>query len=86
MKTCLRIATLFLAAAGGLATAPTRGADATLNGAERWRLRPTREQTTGSIPVRAERSIPLSDLPGERRQVRIVYPGYREGQGAGAAR
>ena len=86
MKTCHRIATLALAAACGLAAAPTRGADATLErdgaavaltGAERWPLRSTRTPPLPA-PPRPERSIAMSDLPNERRTVRIVYEGYRE--------
>lgn len=85
MKTCLRIAALCLAATSGLTAAPTQGADATLGperesaalpGLERWSLRPTRLPPAEA--PRASRVIALSDLPDERRTVRIVYEGYRE--------
>lgn len=87
MKTCLRIATLIIAAAGGLAAAPTQATDATLNedrnvvrpaGAERWRLRSTEVAVTGSTARRPARSVPLSALPEERRMVRIIYPDYQQ--------
>ena len=94
MKTCLRIAALSFAAAGGLTAAPTQGADATLGpereaaplpGAERWSLRPTRlPPAETSRP--SSRVIALSDLPNERRTVRIVYEGYREAGPVSAGR
>lgn len=55
------------------------------SGAERWSLRPIRTSVPASAPVlapvpapvlRGAKAIPLSDLPGERRSVRIVYQGY----------
>jgi hypothetical protein len=69
----------------GLATVPTEGADRHLErpkprvavqGAERWRLRPTEPAasvTTGSIRQRAETAI-----PEVRRRVRFVYPALIE--------
>jgi hypothetical protein len=69
----------------GLATVPTEGADRHLErpkprvavqGAERWRLRPTEPAasvTTGSIHQRAEPAI-----PEVRRRVRFVYPALIE--------
>lgn len=86
MNTCLRLATLTIAAACGLAAAPIKAADATLGrdgnafvhgAAEGWSLRPTHVSTEIMTP-RPSRAIPLSDLPDERRTVRIVYEGYRE--------
>lgn len=58
---------------------------ASAGGAERWALRPkalSAPAAPGSTPVepapalRGSRAIPVSDLPGERRTVRIVYQGY----------
>jgi hypothetical protein len=44
------------------------------SGAERWRLRPADVTTTGTtIPVIKDR--PVSELPADRRAVRMVYPG-----------
>lgn len=69
----------------GLATVPTKGADAHLErpkprvalpAAERWRLRPTESvmpSTTGSIRKRSETAIPEN-----RRNVRLVYPALIE--------
>lgn len=62
---------------------------ATAGGAERWALRPkapsapataTPEAVPATPPatalLRGVKSVPLSELPGERRTVRIVYQGY----------
>ncbi|WP_438346357.1 hypothetical protein [Methylorubrum populi] len=58
---------------------------ASAGGAERWALRPkalSAPAAAGTAPVepapalRGSRAIPVSDLPGERRTVRIVYQGY----------
>ncbi|MGH1591901.1 hypothetical protein ACRBEV_30315 [Methylobacterium phyllosphaerae] len=69
----------------GLATVPTEGADRHLErpkpriamqGAERWRLRPTEASvtaTTGSIRERSEGAVPEG-----RRNVRLVYPALIE--------
>ena len=95
MNIPLRIATLSLAAAIGLTAAPTRAADATLgrdqravpvSGAEGWMLRPTKVTAAVALLQPFERSIPLSDLPAERRKVRIVYQGYSETAAPSAAR
>lgn len=86
MNTCLRLATLTIAAACGLAAAPIKAADATLGrdgnpfvhgAAEHWSLRSTYISAEIMTP-RLSRAIPLSDLPDERRTVRIVYEGYHE--------
>ena len=87
MTAVLRIASLLLAAAGGLTAAPTRAGDATLGreagkvelaASEAWALRPTRVTPAAAMTQRPGRTVPLSDLPGERRTVRVVYEGYRE--------
>jgi hypothetical protein len=90
MSTALRITTLFLAAgftgALGLTAAPSKAADATLGrdrdvvdlaGSERWSLRPTRVTAAANLAPRpGAKASPLSDLPNERRAVRVVYQGY----------
>ena len=80
-----RLALLSLMTLAGLATVPSKGADAHLERpnprvpmpvADRWRLRPTESavpSTTGSIRGRIETPIPLS-----RRRVRLVYPALIE--------
>lgn len=80
-----RYALLAAMTLGGLATAPTEGADrhlerpkprVAIQAAERWRLRPTEPvvaATTGSIRTRAETAI-----PEDRRNVRLVYPALIE--------
>ncbi|WP_331312769.1 hypothetical protein [Methylobacterium mesophilicum] len=80
-----RYALLAAMTLGGLATAPTEGADrhlerpkprVAMQAAERWRLRPTEPvvaTTTGSIRARTETSI-----PADRRNVRLVYPALIE--------
>ncbi|GJE56620.1 MULTISPECIES: hypothetical protein [Methylobacterium] len=90
MSATLRITTLFLAAgftgALGLTAAPPKAADGTLGrdrgivdlaGAERWALRPTRV-TAAATPTQGpgSKTIALSDLPTERRTVRVIYQGY----------
>lgn len=89
MTTSLRIGTLFLAAGFngvlGLTAAPPKAADGTLgrdsevvdlSGAEHWALRPTKVGTAAPLTARPSKTIALSDLPTERRTVRIVYQGY----------
>lgn len=62
---------------------------ASAGGAERWALRPKAPTAPIAPPgsavaeagpavpaLRGSRAIPVSDLPGERRTVRIVYQGY----------
>jgi hypothetical protein len=74
-----RAAFLTLAGLGGLLAASALASDRTSSGAERWALRPARspEPTPAPAPVlRGVKSIPLSDLPGERRSVRVIYQGY----------
>ena len=77
-----RLTLLPLAAAGaGLAASAIAADQPGPSAAERWALRPTRgpEPAPAPAPVfRASKSIPLSDLPGERRAVRVVYQGYGE--------
>ncbi len=86
MNTVLRLATLTIAITSGLTAAPPKAADATLGRdqqavtlteAERWSLRPT-YVTAETMALRPSREILLSDLPDERRTVRIVYEGYGE--------
>ncbi|WP_318284275.1 hypothetical protein [Methylorubrum aminovorans] len=56
---------------------------ASASGAERWALRP-KAPPAASVPIpvepapalRGSKAIPVSELPGERRTVRIVYQGY----------
>ncbi len=56
---------------------------ASASGTERWALRP-KAPPAASEPGRVEsapalrgsKAIPVSELPGERRTVRIVYQGY----------
>jgi hypothetical protein len=51
---------------------------ASASGAERWALRP-KAPPAASEPgpaLRGSKAIPVSELPGERRTVRIVYQGY----------
>ncbi len=88
MTVSLRITTLFLAAgftgAMGLTAAAPKAAGGTLgrdrevvdlSGSEHWALRPTR--VTAAAPTRpGARTIALSDLPTERRAVRVIYQGY----------
>lgn len=69
----------------GLATVPTQGADGHLErpklrleipAADRWRLRPAEPvmpSTTGSIRGRVE-----SQIPPDRRTIRLVYPALIE--------
>lgn len=66
---------------GAVLAASTLAAQA--GGGARWALRPKAESAApapgAAMPVpalRGSRSVPLSDLPGERRTVRIVYQGY----------
>ena len=77
-RTRSRIALAPLAALGAGLAATAIAADAAgPSGSERWALRPVRAPEPAPAPVlRGPRSIPLSDLPGERRTVRIVYQGY----------
>ncbi|MBB2964821.1 hypothetical protein [Methylobacterium sp. R2-1] len=58
---------------------------ASAGGAERWALRPKASPAPpasepGPIEpapaLRGSKAIPVSELPGERRTVRIVYQGY----------
>ena len=70
-----------LGSLGAVLAASTRAAQA--GGAARWALRPKAEPVAAApaeiapVPVlRGSRSVPLSELPGERRTVRIVYQGY----------
>lgn len=58
---------------------------ASAGGAERWALRPKAApapSVLASAPIepapalRGSKAIPVSELPGERRTVRIVYQGY----------
>ncbi|QDI82908.1 hypothetical protein E8E01_22050 [Methylorubrum populi] len=87
----LSVRTLFPPIAAGLASMGAVIAISTLasaGGAERWALRPkalsapAAPAAARSAPVepapalRGSRAIPVSDLPGERRTVRIVYQGY----------
>lgn len=90
MTASFRITTLFLAAgftgAMGLTAAPPKAADGTLgrdrevvdlSGAERWALRPTRVTAAATLAPRpGTKSNALSDLPTERRTVRVIYQGY----------
>ncbi|SFK30915.1 hypothetical protein [Methylorubrum salsuginis] len=74
-----RFAFLPLAALGGLLAASALASDRPASGAERWTLRPVRspEPAPALVPVlRGVKAIPLSDLPGERRSVRVIYQGY----------
>lgn len=74
-----RVALLPLAALGGVLAASALASDRASSGAERWALRPARspEPTPTPAPVlRGVKAIPLSDLPGERRTVRVIYQGY----------
>ena len=86
MKTgFFRLVSLALATATGLTAAPTSAADATLGeqasvamtDAERWPLRPSKVSAAALISPRSK-TIALSDLPNERRSVRVVYQGYGE--------
>ncbi|GEP08951.1 hypothetical protein [Methylobacterium gnaphalii] len=100
MTTSLRITTLFLAAgftgALGLTAAPPKAADGTLgrdrdvvdlSGAERWALRPTRVSAAANlVPASGARAQRLSELPAERRAVRVVYQGYFDAGAVSAAR
>lgn len=58
---------------------------ASASGAERWALRPKTvlaPAASGPGPIepapalRGSKAIPVSEMPGERRTVRIVYQGY----------
>ena len=75
-----RAAFLPLAGLGGLLAASALASDQPGSaGAERWALRPTRSPEPAPTPVpvlRGVKAIPLSDLPGERRSVRVIYQGY----------
>lgn len=75
-----RAAFLPLAGLGGLLAASALASDRPSSGAERWALRPAArspEPAPAPVPVlRGVKSIPLSDLPGERRSVRVIYQGY----------
>lgn len=81
-----RLTLLPLAAAGAVLAASAIAADQPgPSAAERWALRPARSPEPAPTPapvLRGSKSIPLSDLPGERRAVRIVYQGYGQGYGA----
>jgi hypothetical protein len=80
-----RLALFSLVSLAGLATVPSKGADAHLERpkprvaiptADRWRLRSAQAampSTTGSIRGRTETPIPES-----RRRVRLVYPALIE--------
>lgn len=68
-----------------LVLAPTRAADATIlrqtervpvTASERWALRPTRVPLAATLEAKRQKVIALSDLPDERRTVRVVYQGY----------
>jgi len=84
-RSLARIVLLSLVTLTGLATVPSKGADAHLErpkprvpmpAADRWRLRPAvsaMPSTTGSIRSRNETPIPES-----RRRVRLVYPALIE--------
>ncbi|KQO90633.1 hypothetical protein ASF56_04095 [Methylobacterium sp. Leaf122] len=58
---------------------------ASAGGAERWALRPKAPPTPAAAEpgpiepaptLRGSKAIPVSEMPGERRTVRIVYQGY----------
>lgn len=79
---CLRLVILATTAFGTLGAIPAFGSDSasrsdapriTLTGADRWRLRPADVAGTTSPPAARER--PASEIPPERRAVRVVYPG-----------
>ncbi|WP_147076920.1 hypothetical protein [Methylobacterium haplocladii] len=100
MSATLRITTLLLAAgltgAMGITAAPPKAADGTLgrdravvdlSGAERWALRPTRVTAAANLTQRpGSKTIALSDLPTERRTVRVIYQGYMTAEAISAAR
>ncbi len=75
-----RSALLPLAALGGVLAASALASDRPgAAGAERWALRPARAPDPVPAPaplLRGTKAIPLSDLPGERRAVRVIYQGY----------
>lgn len=80
VRTLLPPMTAGLAAMGAVIAVSTL---ASASGAERWALRP-KAPPAASEPasiepapaLRGSKAIPVSDLPGERRTVRIVYQGY----------
>jgi hypothetical protein len=99
MTVSLRLTTLFLAAgltgAMGLTAAPPKAADGTLGrdrelvdmaGSERWALRPTRVTAAALTQRPGSKTIALSDLPTERRTVRIIYQGYMTAEALSPAR
>ena len=74
-----------LAALVLVGSARSSGADGLArSGFEWWRLRPTDVTTTGSTgtPPRASRdgADAQTEAPGERRAVRVVYPGLTAGR------
>lgn len=80
MRYTLRLFSFVVAAACGLSAAPIQGADgtlrrepatATLSDAQAWSLRRSRAAMMGA-------ARPLSEMPNERRAVRVVYDGYGE--------
>lgn len=82
MRYTLRFVSFVVATALGLSVAPIQGADGTLrneratgavDGADAWSLRRSR-----AAAIAAMQSRPLSELPNERRAVRVVYDGYGE--------
>jgi hypothetical protein len=86
MRPCLRYALLTVTTLLGLATVPTRGADAELERpkplvemttAEWWRLRPAHAVAVVP-PAMAPRTRVAAPIPEERRNVRVVYPGLVE--------
>ena len=79
-KAFSKAALLPLVGLGGLLSASALASDRPdASGAERWALRPVRSPEPAPVPVpvlRGAKAIPLSDLPGERRSVRVIYQGY----------
>ena len=80
-RTILPPLAVALGSLGAVLAVSTLAAQA--GGAARWALRPKAEPVAAApaeiapVPVlRGSKSVPLSELPGERRTVRIVYQGY----------
>lgn len=86
-RTILPPLAVALGSLGAVLAASTLAAQA--GGAARWALRPKAQPVAVDQPVaaapaeiapvlvlRGSKSVPLSELPGERRTVRIVYQGY----------
>jgi hypothetical protein len=74
-----RVSPALLLALTALGLGPAAAAEAGRGAAARppdpWRLRPSDVETADAIPARDAKGRPVSEIPEERRVVRVVYPG-----------